>query len=444
MRVVILGGGLTGLTSAYCLQKENIDYIVIEKEQVVGGLCRSVVQDGFIFDYTGHFLHFDKTQTEAKKFVFELLKNRLLRLSRNAKIWTKFANTKNRLIPYPFQLNIRYLLPKVRKECVSGLVWANILGYKKKSENFSAWLISNFGYGISKYFFESYHRKLWNTNLNQISTTWVEKFVPQVDLEEVLDSIVFDKDVGRKCGYNYEFYYPKSGGIQELINAIYSRLYANKVITSAEVVNVDIKRKQVSFVRNGKTEFLNYDFIISTIPLPELLRIVNIDKIKPYADKLKYVAVVCFNVAVKKPVMKGIHWIYFPDEDISFYRVGFYHNICKNMLPKGYGSMYVEISTKQMSRIEVELAETKICKQLVRAGILSSDEEILFINILCLPYAYVLYNIDREKILPLIFNILTQYKIYSIGRYGAWKYSYMSENISDAIKTVNILKKQKN
>lgn len=439
MKVVILGGGLTGLTSAYHLQKNVVDYIILEKERNVGGLCRSVSVNDFTFDYTGHFLHFDKSQYNAKRFVFNLLKDDIIKVTRNAKIYTKFAITKDKLIPYPFQANIKFLLPHIRKECINGLIWANILNNKNKYKNFLTWLHLNFGSGITKYFFEPYNKKIWKGNLEQISATWVKKFVPQVDLETVLNSIIYDKTTEGKYGYNFQFYYPKSGGIQRLIDNLYSRLYNDKILTSAEVVNVNTKQKKVSFLHRGKVESLKYDFLISTIPLPELLKIVDISKIKIYADKLKYVSVVCFNIAVKKTIMKGVHWVYFPDEEITFYRVGFYHNINKNLSPAGYGSMYVEVSTKDLSQTKINLLRKKVSEQLVKVGVINSEKDILFTNILYLPYAYVIYDHYRDKILPLIFNKLKQYKIYSIGRYGAWKYSYMAENIDDAIETVELL-----
>ena len=57
-KIVIAGAGLTGLSTAYHLEKNKFDdFEIYEKENEVGGLCRSVKQDGFTFDYTGHLLH---------------------------------------------------------------------------------------------------------------------------------------------------------------------------------------------------------------------------------------------------------------------------------------------------------------------------------------------------------------------------------------------------
>ncbi len=61
-KFVIIGAGLTGLSAAYHLEKKGFtDYALFEKEPSIGGLCRSTVQDGFTFDFTGHLLHTSDT-----------------------------------------------------------------------------------------------------------------------------------------------------------------------------------------------------------------------------------------------------------------------------------------------------------------------------------------------------------------------------------------------
>ncbi|MCS7152040.1 MAG: FAD-dependent oxidoreductase [Endomicrobia bacterium] len=439
MKVVILGGGLTGLTSAYELQKKGIDYTVIEKEPTVGGLCRSVTIGDFIFDYTGHFLHFDKSYKRAKEFVSHILSGNIIKLTRNSKIYTKYAQTRDNLIPYPFQLNIKYLKPAIRKECLQGLAWSNILKSNKVNKNFKQWLIDNFGGGITKYFFEPYNRKIWNVSLDEISTTWVQKFVPRIDFETVFNNLIFGTGTGEKYGYNFEFYYPKNHGIQSLVNGIYKHLNNHKVLTSAEVVRVNTKRKQVLFIQNDKIQSLKYDYLISTIPLPELLKVIDLHGLKKHINNLRYVSVICFNIAVNRPIMPGIHWIYFPDTDIIFYRIGFYHNVSKNLVRQGCGSIYVEVAVQDINKTNIDALLKKVKKQLVNIKTLNSTKEILFTNTLLLTYAYVIYDHYREKFLPYILQKLRTHKIYSIGRYGAWKYSYMTENIKDAVETVALI-----
>ncbi|MDE5206948.1 NAD(P)/FAD-dependent oxidoreductase [Citrobacter amalonaticus] len=56
MTISFWGGGVSGLMFAN-KNKDN-DVMVIEKENELGGYCRTVYQDGYIWDYAGHFFHF--------------------------------------------------------------------------------------------------------------------------------------------------------------------------------------------------------------------------------------------------------------------------------------------------------------------------------------------------------------------------------------------------
>ncbi len=209
MKVIILGGGLTGLFTAYELKKNNIDYLLIEKEDILGGLCRSVKINGFTFDYTGHFLHFPDKNFHIKQIVQNLLKNNLLKIKRNAKIYTKYTYLKDKLIPYPFQANIKFLLPHIRKKCLYDLIHS-ALSNANFSNNFLEWLKSNFGNSITKYFFLPYNSKLWKIDLKNITISWVSKFIPVPNIEEIISEIITQKVTQNKnYGYNVYFYYPK-------------------------------------------------------------------------------------------------------------------------------------------------------------------------------------------------------------------------------------------
>jgi len=435
MKVVILGGGLTGLTCAYELQKKKVDFILIEKEKELGGLCRSVKINDFIFDYTGHFLHFSHSDKFVEQYIKLLLKDNLIKIHRNAKIYSQYATTNNKLIPFPFQANLSFLEPRISKQCLYDLIIAQ-LRKKIYTENFKTWLIQNFGKSITKYFFEKYNTKLWKTSLEKITSLWAEKFVPLPDVEDILSRFIWGQQ-RKEYGYNVFFYYPKNEGIQSLIDSITTLIDKKNIITDAEVAKIDYVKKKVLFLYKNEINSVDYDILISTIPLVEFIARSNLPKkCKVYAKKLNYTSVLCFNIAVNKQIMKGVHWIYFPEENTIFYRIGFYHNINKNLVKNEYGSMYVEVSMKSNEKVDVVKIYSDIVNQLIETKIIDSEKQILFYNLLKIPHAYVVYDKHREKVLPYIFNILNKHKIYSIGRYGGWKYSYMTENIKDAVSTV--------
>src|SRR6058998_1770337 len=115
--VVILGGGLTGLSAAYHLQP--LPSLVVEREAEVGGLCRTHVEDGFTFDCTGHLLHL--RDTAIRDLVDRILPSAFDRHERRALIFSKGVYT-----PYPFQANLHGLPIEVVKECLTGFVEAMV------------------------------------------------------------------------------------------------------------------------------------------------------------------------------------------------------------------------------------------------------------------------------------------------------------------------------
>ncbi len=112
-KIVIIGGGLAGVSAAYHLPE--YEPLLFEKESAIGGLCRSFTQDGFTFDCTGHLIHLKNTYT--KELIARLLPDAFDFHERLASIYSKLA-----LTPYPFQANTHVLPAEVIKECVIGFV----------------------------------------------------------------------------------------------------------------------------------------------------------------------------------------------------------------------------------------------------------------------------------------------------------------------------------
>ena len=57
-RVIIVGAGLTGCTVAHALARQNVESVLLERESVPGGLIRSELMDGVIYEPHGsHIFH---------------------------------------------------------------------------------------------------------------------------------------------------------------------------------------------------------------------------------------------------------------------------------------------------------------------------------------------------------------------------------------------------
>lgn len=306
-RVLILGAGLTGLSAAWHCNKKNIGFRLFEKELKVGGLCRSSKKDRFIFDYGGHLLHFRHKSTY--NFIKDVLGIKLKRHKRNSLV--KYLGCD---IPYPFQANFSRLTnKKIIQECLEGLKKANQNGRKRKYNNFKSWAYGSFGKGIAEHFMIPYNEKFWKIPTENLIYSWIHGFIPVLKLKDITNASEHNL---KSLGYNANFYYPRSGGIEALALALEKETH-NKICRGCEVTHIDTKHKEITI--NYKKN-IPYERIISTIPLPEFRNIIGAipERISHYLNVLRHNSLLIFNFGIKGHIPKNTHWIYFPEKNTAF------------------------------------------------------------------------------------------------------------------------------
>lgn len=415
-RVVIIGAGLTGLSAAYHLEQQGVtDYRLLEKEAEVGGLCRSVRQDGFTFDYTGHLLHI------SDPYVKTLIDN-LIGLSqfnyikRESAIYSHGVFTR-----YPFQVNLYGLPSDVIAECIEGFV------QRKKNSNprtFYSWILAHFGAGFAKNFFFPYQHKLFCTHPKKFTASWTGRFVPQTTLEDIVAGSIKDRVDG--IGYNSYFYYPKQGGI-DIIPHTFAQALHQPAQLNCDITSIDLTHKIVTCA-NG-TEY-PFDRLITTMPLPDLLAKIVDTSATNFSGLSRYFrasSVFNFNIGINQKNISDKHWMYFPETTWPFYRMGCAHLFAASMAPHGCSSLYGECAYRgTFDQRVLEQALHKTCElfSLERDAIVTT-------NILTIPCAYVVYTRWRDTNIEQLLARLRDLGIYSVGRYGSWKYASMQEAILD-------------
>jgi protoporphyrinogen oxidase len=415
-KTVIIGAGLTGLSTA-CHLKDS--YVLIEKDSTPGGMASSEYVKGFIFDKAGHLLHFKIDY--AKKFIFSIIGRSTI--SRHKRLsWIYSKNTYTR---YPFQINTYKLPPDVIRDCLLKMAETQPVIKKNKINNLRDWILRNFGEGIAIHFMFPYNRKLWKTPLNTIGIDWVDKFIPKAQLGSAIKGAI--SDFKRGFGYNRIFYYPDKGGIQTVSDALLSRVQ-NKVFFNTKVISVCLKSRTVT-LSSGKT--VGFDRIVSTMPLPELrkTRKNTPPDIKDKANRLRHVSVFNLNLGIDRGNISDKHWIYFPENKFIFYRVGFFSNFSNQIAPGEKSSLYAEVSYTKDKPLKYQLnkLKRKIIQDLNRTGILKKDDRILAEKYYNIKYAYPVCS--KNTFTKVIDEFLKSHNIYSIGRYGSWRYLSMEESI---------------
>jgi len=426
--ILVLGAGLTGLSTAFHLSARpgGADYRLVEREREPGGLARSMDADGFVFDFTGHLLHLRDPGVRA--LVDRLLPGGLAGHSRRA-----FVFSKGVLTPYPFQANTFGLPADVVRECVEGFVETLIEEARYKGApgvearasglSFHDWVLRTFGRGIARHFMFPYNEKLWRRDLRELSSEWVAWSIPKPSLGDVIAGAVGRSD--KAFGYNPSFLYPRADGIRALPNAFLGHVRPPEL--GRRAVAVDLARRAV---RLDDGETVGYEALISTLPLPELVAMAAPvpEAMREAAARLDYVSVCNANVGLEGATVPDAHWIYFPEPEFPFYRMGVPTNLSAAVAPPGAAALSFEASYRRDAAPAGGFDEAALAAA-VSAGVVTGAVRRLTSRVLHLRYGYVVFDEHRRRHLPAILDFLERHGVRSTGRYGAWEYSSMEDAI---------------
>lgn len=420
-QIIIIGAGPTGLGAAYRLKELGYEnWVIYEKEDYIGGLSSSFKDEkGFTWDIGGHVM-FSNNQ------YFNNLVDHLIGsdfISHERESWIRMNG---RWIPYPFQNNIRYLPKDLTLQCMEGLIAAQ--NDKRQISNFEDWLYKTFGEGIAKLFMIPYNEKVWKIPLNQMSYNWISERISIVSIERITKNITEELD-DINWGPNNKFKFPLYGGTGGFFNK-FSPFVKDKISHKKRLSCIDIDSRTVIFDDGGEDK---YDILINTSPLDLFIRMVKSKKrdtahLLEKACHLKHSGVYVVGIGLNKKTEGTKCWVYFPDEDIPFYRMTYFSRYSPNNVPNGntdvYSSLMCEVSFSEYKpMVETEVTGLTV-NGLVKAGILSEGdrENIASTWLKKIDFAYPAPTLERDDSLREIQLFLENNQIYSRGRFGAWKY----------------------
>ena len=416
VRHLIIGAGVSGLATAAFLQDK--DLLVLEADREIGGYCKTVKQDGFTWDYSGHFFHFKHPDIEA------WLRERMLGQQIRTVDKKSFIAYGEALIDFPFQKNIHQLPQAELVECLYDLYFARSSDVPRREggpapeTNFKEMLYARFGRGIAEKFLIPYNEKLYACDLATLDRDAMGRFFPHADLTDIIRNM----RVADNATYNATFTYPRGGAI-EYVKALASALPAGAVALDERLVSVDLRRR---IARTTKRE-IAFERLVSSAPFPALARMTGLAH---NASAFTWNKVLVFNVGFDRKAATGRHWVYVPDKATSYYRIGYYDNI----FDEGRLSLYIELGYPRDATLgadEIETLRRHVLADLAREGV-TAGHELVSHHAVVMDPAYV--HITRASIAEhaRLSRILRANGVYSIGRYGGWTYCSIEDNIVEA------------
>lgn len=415
--IVILGGGLAGLAASYYSGAP-----VYEASDATGGVAGSDAVDGFTFDRGIHIL-----QTQ-NRIVLDLLREigvELREYSRKAYIYAHGKYT-----PYPFQVNTAGLPLSMRARCVWGFMRR---GRYPEPTNYAQWIYRSVGKEFAERFLVPYSEKFWTTHPSNMSCDWAGARVPQPSLKQVLRGAIWARQT--RIGTNFDFRYPCNAAGYAAVASALTR-HAGPIHLGHRAVRIDVSGHRVHF-DNGRSAA--YDTLISTVPLPVLIRTCDRvpDAVRAAVDHLWTNSILVVNLGIDRPNISDRNWVHFPEKDISFFRISYPHTFGTGVVPEGMSSISAEISYSRHRTLDKETAVERAIEDLRRVGAMRQDDKIVVRAARDIPYAYCVYDHKRKAALEIVRAWLSSVDIEPAGRYGLWTYFWSDESILSGRKVAD-------
>lgn len=419
MNYTILGGGLSAISLAYFLQNnDKIDEIhILEKEDTLGGLCRTYLKNGIEYDVGPHII-FSKD-----KEILDLMNGLLGENNEKHRRSNKIIH-KQKFVNYPFENDLSSVPEQDLDYCVNSFLHNPFENYE--AENMLQFFLKTFGEGITNLYLRPYNEKIWKFDPCFIDTQMVAR-IPKPPKEDILRSAKGET----VDGYLHQLYftYPKKGGIQALINSFISKL-GDKV-----KIHVNSEVKEVEKTLNGfkiQTESGEYqtDKLISSIPVNKLCHIYKskTPELKEIADNLKYNSIAVCIVNVKKDCAGNNFTFTIADKNVKFHRINKLDFMGENYHIDGTATYMAEITYRKDDLYDKSTDEeliSKVIDGLEKIGFISSKDDVNFTDIKRFEYAYVIYDLNHRKNMDKIKEYFSKQEIYLNGRFGSFEYLNM-------------------
>lgn len=442
-RVLVLGGGLAGLSCAYELARGGAEVTVLEREEHPGGMASSFAleADGghWTYDFGPHRFH--THDPELIEHVRSILGPNVRTAHRLSRI-VLFG----RFFDYPLKAgNVLRNLPKrVLVRAFADYLWVRFTERTRltrlSDETFEGWVTKRFGRTLYDLFFGRYTQKAWKMEPSQISGDWASQRISLLNLFDTVRRTLLRSGGGLGSRTSFtEFIYPAEGGIGEIARGYVREIEAlgGRVICGAPAVRVLRDGTTVTGVRHGGDEpdELTADHYISTIPITALAR-----SVRPPAPPavleaiagLRYISILFVYLRVDRPQVTPDSWVYLPEHHLAVHRISEFKNFSPNAAPADKTMVCAEITCRigdEHWRATDEELIARAEADLRTIGLLGGAR-VLGAHVERIPYAYPVYDLEyKEHLTPVLDFVHSLENVRTGGRQGLFRYNNMDQSI---------------
>lgn len=441
-KIIIIGGGPSGLTAAYLCGKKSVPTICYEADTILGGISRTIEHKGFRFDVGGHrfFTKIDPVQALWDEVLGDefLTRPRLSRIFYNGKFFHYPLQVTNALSGLGLITSIRIVISYLRAQLLPN----------SSEDDFASWVSNRFGRHLYTIFFKTYTEKVWGIPCREIQAEWAAQRIKGLSLRTVVINSLRKPGKGKAIkSLIEEFQYPRLGPGQ-----MYETM-GEKAMEMGSDIMLDHRVKKihhqqqritgVDISSQGKTLTTDGTDFISTMPLPELVQ--NLSPKPPAtvlhaAQSLRFRALLTVNFLIDHPQKLPDTWVYIHDSSVQVGRVQFFANWSPYMVPNpqqsSLGMEYFcweddPIWTMDDSQL------IAMAKEEVAVLGLAESNRIFDGFVVRMPKSYPVYDDQYARHVKVLREYLAQFNNLQLcGRYGLFKYNNMDHSILTAMQTV--------
>lgn len=442
-KTVIVGGGPAGLTAAWELNKASVPTSVYEKDDLVGGISRTVEYQGYRFDIGGH--RFFTKVKRVEDWWWDQLDEEFLLRPRLSRIYYD-----DKFFDYPLKPANALKGLGIRESVVIFMSYVKAKLFPARQEqNLEQWVSNRFGKRLYEIFFKTYTEKVWGMSCTEISSDWAEQRIKNLDLKAAVKNALLgerSKGKGRVVTSLIEqFHYPRLGPgmmwetvANRLGEAGYPVKMGQEVTTlhhnGNRITGISAKQPDGTTVTEEGAEFL------STMPIRELIQ--SLEPAPPReildaAESLNYRDFLTVGLILKTEDPFPDNWIYIHSSDVKVGRIQNFKAWSPYMVADPNTSCigleyFVNEHDELWSAQDDDLIQLGI-EETEKLGLTRKDD-VIDGCVIRMPKAYPVYDKTYKEALATIRDYLSNFaNLQLIGRNGQHRYNNQDHSMMTAI-----------
>jgi protoporphyrinogen oxidase len=439
---LVLGGGPAGLTAGYLLAKQGKPVVVLEAEDQVGGIAKTVERDGYRFDLGGHRF-FTKVQ-EVDDLWHEIMREEFLERPRMSRIfWNK------KFLHYPLQGMdvVKKLGPVELVRALASYVKAAIFPKNKgKEENLEDWVSNRFGKRLYTLFFKSYNEKVWGVPATEIRAEWAAQRIKNLSFFRAAWAAFFGNKDDKVTSLIGKFHYPRFGPGQmweQMTQDI--RSHGGEVLLNTPVTKIerDQSSGRVTRIWSNDQSWEPAE-VISSLELRATVGLTEpspAEEVRKAAQGLRYRDFITVALVLDGEDLFPDNWIYIHEPDVEVGRIQNFRSWSPWMVPDEdkacVGMEYFVFAGDELWETDDEKLVELATKELIQIG-LAKPGQVQWGYAVRVPKAYPMYDPDYSERVDKIRDWLeTIPNLQQVGRNGLHRYNNSDHSMLTAMRAVD-------